>query len=70
MNIELNGPNYKPQSDIIENICIFFHGWGSNGDDLIELSPILSKYFPKKKRYFNRHCSVLSGGLIRIFGRV
>ena len=47
MNIELNGPNYKPQSDIIENICIFFHGWGSNGDDLIELSPILSKYFPK-----------------------
>ena len=47
MNIELNGPKYKPQSDIIENICIFFHGWGSNGDDLIELSPILSKYFPR-----------------------
>ena len=46
MTIELKGPIFKPKNDNIERICIFFHGWGSNGDDLIGLAPIISKYFP------------------------
>ncbi len=47
MTIELKGPNFKHQNENIERICIFFHGWGSNGDDLISLAPIMSKYLPE-----------------------
>ena len=47
MTIELKGPNFKHQNQDIERICIFFHGWGSNGDDLISLAPIMSKYLPE-----------------------
>ena len=42
MTIELIGPTFKPQDKIIESLCVFFHGWGSNGDDLISLAPIMS----------------------------
>ena len=41
MTIELIGPTFKPQDKIIESI-VFFHGWGSNGDDLISLAPIMA----------------------------
>ena len=47
MTIELKGPIFKPENGNIEKICIFFHGWGSNGDDLIGLAPIISKHFPE-----------------------
>ena len=47
MTIELKGPIFKPQNGNIERICVFFHGWGSNGDDLIGLAPFISKYFPE-----------------------
>ena len=47
MTIELKGPIFKPQNGNIEKICVFFHGWGSNGDDLIGLAPIISKHFPE-----------------------
>ena len=42
MTIELIGPTFKPQDKIIESMCVFFHGWGSNGDDLISLAPIMA----------------------------
>ena len=42
MTIELIGPTFKPQDKIIESLCVFLHGWGSNGDDLISLAPIMS----------------------------
>ena len=47
MTIELKGPIFKPQNGNIEKICVFFHGWGSNGDDLIGLAPIISKHLPE-----------------------
>ena len=46
MTKELIGPTFKPQNSNIESICVFFHGWGSNGDDLISLAPIMSKKLP------------------------
>ena len=44
--ILLTGPNLKSKSDNPEILIIFFHGWGSNGDDLIQLAPLFAQHFP------------------------
>ena len=40
----LQGPSYIPQKP--KNACVFMHGFGSNGDDLITLAGMLSAAFP------------------------
>ena len=45
-DILINGPSLKPITQKAEMLVIFFHGWGSNGDDLIQLAPLFSKFFP------------------------
>jgi len=44
--ILITGPNLKQQTNKPEMLIIFFHGWGSNGDDLIQLAPLFAKHFP------------------------
>jgi phospholipase/carboxylesterase len=44
--ILITGPNLKQKADKPEMLVIFFHGWGSNGDDLIQLAPLFSQHFP------------------------
>ena len=45
MNKELLGPKYKPKNGKTETICIFLHGWGSDGNDLIGLADVLANSF-------------------------
>jgi phospholipase/carboxylesterase len=42
----IDGPSLKPLSEEAKMLIIFFHGWGSNGDDLIQLAPLFAKHFP------------------------
>ncbi|MGD9637922.1 MAG: alpha/beta hydrolase [Alphaproteobacteria bacterium] len=42
-NITFSGPSYIPQDEPIERIVFLLHGYGANGDDLIELSEPMSK---------------------------
>jgi len=44
--ILITGPNLKQKTQKPEMLIIFFHGWGSNGDDLIQLAPLFAKHFP------------------------
>ena len=41
-NILIYGPNVTPKSGTVRQLIVFLHGWGSNGDDLIQLSPFFS----------------------------
>ena len=42
----ITGPSLKPKDKDAKLLVIFFHGWGSNGDDLIQLAPFFAKIFP------------------------
>ena len=42
----ITGPSLKPKDKEAKMLIIFFHGWGSNGDDLIQLAPFFAKDFP------------------------
>lgn len=42
----LSGPYLKPKSDKIENIILFLHGYGANGEDLISLSSNWINFLP------------------------
>ena len=42
----LDGPSLKPIDQKAKLLVIFLHGWGSNGDDLIQLAPLFAKQFP------------------------
>ena len=42
----ITGPSLKPKDKEAKMLVIFFHGWGSNGDDLIQLAPFFAKDFP------------------------
>ena len=44
--ILITGPSLKPLKKEAEILIIFFHGWGSNGDDLIQLAPLFAKHIP------------------------
>jgi len=46
MNEKLTGPILKPKSGKIENIIIFLHGYGANGNDLIEIGKSWFQYIP------------------------
>ena len=43
--ILITGPNLKQKTNKPEMLIIFFHGWGSNGDDLIQLAPLFAATF-------------------------
>lgn len=45
-NILINGPNLNSKSGTIKQLIVFLHGWGSNGDDLIQLAPSFINEFP------------------------
>lgn len=42
----ITGPSLNSQIDNPKILIILLHGWGSNGDDLIQLAPLFSKHFP------------------------
>ena len=42
----IEGPCLKPVNEKVKMLIIFFHGWGSNGDDLIQLAPLFAEHFP------------------------
>ncbi len=42
----ITGPSLNSQVNNPEILIIFLHGWGSNGDDLIQLAPFFSNSFP------------------------
>lgn len=42
----LAGPELLPPSGIVKHLVIFLHGYGSNGDDLISLAPMLRDALP------------------------
>jgi len=44
--ILITGPQLKQKTNQPEMLIIFFHGWGSNGDDLIQLAPLFAQHFP------------------------
>jgi|TARA_B110000263_G_scaffold26414_1_gene20202 phospholipase/carboxylesterase len=44
--ILITGPSLKQKTNKPEMLIIFFHGWGSNGDDLIQLAPLFAQHFP------------------------
>ncbi len=46
--IKLDGPSHPPLSGgKPENLIVFLHGYGSNGDDLISLAPYLAPAVPE-----------------------
>lgn len=45
----LQGPELPARSGVTKQLVIFFHGLGSNGDDLIALAPFLQKTLPDAK---------------------
>ena len=50
MEITLNGPEYRSSKET-KSICIFLHGWGSDGQDLITLADQFSIEFPYMSFY-------------------
>jgi phospholipase/carboxylesterase len=42
----LTGPERAPKSGVVKQLVIFLHGYGSNGDDLISLAPMLEAQLP------------------------
>ncbi len=42
----LNGPELAPKRGSVKQLVIFLHGYGSNGDDLIGLAPLMRDALP------------------------
>ena len=42
--MSLNGPQYIPKG--AKSAVVFLHGYGSNGEDLMSLAPVLAEAFP------------------------
>ena len=51
MEISLNGPEHSSIKKETNSICIFLHGWGSDGQDLITLAGQFSSEFPYMSFY-------------------
>ena len=51
MEISLNGPEHSSIKKETNSICIFLHGWGSDGQDLITLADQFSNEFPYMSFY-------------------
>lgn len=46
MTVILTGPSYLPEDGPIKKAVVFLHGYGADGNDLIELAPMLSRALP------------------------
>lgn len=46
MTINLSGPTKLPNNNKVEKLVIFLHGYGANGDDLIDLSDSFADLLP------------------------
>lgn len=42
----LSGPELAPASGVVKKLVIFLHGYGSNGDDLMGLAPLMVEALP------------------------
>ncbi|MCW9035207.1 MAG: alpha/beta hydrolase [Rhodospirillales bacterium] len=47
----LAGPSHLPESGIVDQLVIFLHGYGADGNDLIGLAPIFAKFLPNTAFY-------------------
>lgn len=50
-NLKFFGPSFIPRNETIKNIVFLLHGYGANGDDLIDLANIISKRIPNTAFY-------------------
>jgi phospholipase/carboxylesterase len=47
MAVELDGPRLSPRSGSARQLIVFLHGYGADGDDLIELGRVWQKILPQ-----------------------
>ena len=47
----ITGPSLNSQLLNQKIFIILLHGWGSNGDDLIQLAPLFSNHLPERIFY-------------------
>jgi phospholipase/carboxylesterase len=46
--MDLDGPRFGPAAGgAAEQLVVFLHGWGADGNDLISLAPILAQHLPQ-----------------------
>lgn len=46
--MDLDGPRFGPAAGgAAEQLVVFLHGWGADGNDLISLAPVLGRSLPK-----------------------
>lgn len=46
--MDLDGPRFGPAAGgAAEQLVVFLHGWGADGNDLISLAPVLARSLPK-----------------------
>lgn len=50
-NRVLEGPYYTPKDGRVDSVVVMLHGFGSNGDDLIDLAPMLAENLPHTAFY-------------------
>jgi phospholipase/carboxylesterase len=46
MAAELNGPRLSPQSGTARQLVVFLHGYGADGNDLIEIGRVWQQFLP------------------------
>lgn len=46
MTVILEGPQWTPEDGPIKKAVVLLHGYGADGDDLIELAPLLGRSLP------------------------
>jgi phospholipase/carboxylesterase len=47
MAVELDGPRLAPRSETTRQLVVFLHGYGANGDDLIEVGRVWQQLLPQ-----------------------
>jgi phospholipase/carboxylesterase len=47
MAVELNGPRLSPRSGAARQLVVFLHGYGADGNDLIEIGRAWQQYLPQ-----------------------
>lgn len=50
-NQVLEGPYYVPKDGRVDSLVVMLHGFGSNGEDLIDLAPMLAENLPHTAFY-------------------
>ena len=50
MTVELDGPRLAPRSGPARQLVVFLHGYGADGNDLIEIGRAWQQYLPQAAR--------------------